>query len=88
LSTVRRVAGPTLTLLYDPDSPYAGSISDFVLFYGRSPEGKETRQSRAVDQTLQELKARNLGLRIHREPWDGDDCSSPPLAAGKNEPSG
>jgi hypothetical protein len=25
------VAGPTLTLLFDPDSPYAGSISDFVL---------------------------------------------------------
>ena len=25
------VPGPTLTLLFDPDSPYAGSISDFVL---------------------------------------------------------
>lgn len=44
------VPGPTLTLLFDPDSPYAGSISDFVLFHGRSPDGKETRQSRAVSQ--------------------------------------
>lgn len=67
------VPGPTLTLLFDPDSPYAGSISDFVLFHGRSPDGKETRQSRAVSQTLEELKARDPGLRIHQEPWDGDD---------------
>ena len=67
------VPGPTLTLLFDPDSPYAGNISDFVLFYGRSPDGKETRQSRAVSQTLEELKASDPGLRIHQEPWDGND---------------
>jgi hypothetical protein len=67
------VSGPTLTLLFDPASPFAGSISDFVLFYGRSPEGKETRQSRAVSQTLDELKTRDPDLRIHQEPWGGDD---------------
>ena len=67
------VPGPTLTVLFDPASPYAGEISDFVLFHGRSPEGEETRQSRAVSQTLDELKARDPGLRIHQELWDGDD---------------
>lgn len=68
-----RVPGPTLTLLFDPDSPYAGSISDLVLFYGRSPDGKETRQTRAVSQTVEALKDRDPALRIHQEPWDGDD---------------
>ena len=69
----RPVPGPTLTLLFDPDSPYAGTISDFVLFYKRSPDGKETRESRAVTQTLEELKTKDPGLRIHLEPWGGDD---------------
>ena len=32
-----------------------------MLFHGRSPDGKETRQSRAVSQTLEELKARGGG---------------------------
>ncbi len=49
------VPGPTLTLLSDPQSPYAGTISDLVLFFGQSPEGHETRQSRAVSQTVEEL---------------------------------
>lgn len=67
------VLGPTLTLLFDPDSAYAGSISDFVLFRGPSRERGETRESRAVSQTLEELRARDPGLRIHQEIWDGDD---------------
>jgi len=67
------VPGPTFTLLFDPDSPYAGTISDFVLIYGRSPEGKQTRQSLAVSQTLEELKARDPGLRVHHERWTGED---------------
>ncbi|WP_374691367.1 sigma-54-dependent transcriptional regulator [Accumulibacter sp.] len=67
------ILGPTLTLLFDPDSVYAGSISDFVLFRGRSREGKETRESQAVSQTLDELRARAPELRIHQELWEGDD---------------
>ena len=67
------VLGPTLTLLFDPDSVYAGSIADFVLFRGRSRDGEETRESRAVSQTLEELRARDPELRIHQEIWDGDD---------------
>lgn len=67
------IPGPTLTLLFDDDSPYAGGISDLVLFYRRSPEGKEGRESRAVNETLEVLKSRDARLRIHQEPWDGDD---------------
>jgi hypothetical protein len=67
------VPGPTLTLLFDADSPYVGSIADVVLFHSRPPDEHETRQSRAFQQTVQELRLRDPGLRIHSEPWDGDD---------------
>ena len=67
------VAGPTFTLLFDSDSPYAGNISDFVLFHGGQSAGEDSRQARAVSETLKELKARDPRLRFHLEPWDGDD---------------
>ena len=67
------VAGPTFTLLFDRDSPYAGKISDFVLLHGGQSAGEDSRQARAVSETLKELKARDPRLRVHLEPWDGDD---------------
>jgi len=44
-----------------------------VLFHSQPPEGQETRQSRAFQQTVEELRLRDPGLRIHSEPWAGDD---------------
>lgn len=68
------VPGPTLTLLFDEDSPYAGTVSDVVLFFRRSPDAKgSTRESMAVQQTMEELKSRVPGLRIHQRPWEGAD---------------
>ena len=67
------VPGPTLTLLFDADSPYAGTFSDVVLFHSPAPVGHETRQSRAFKQTTEELRRRIPELRIHSEPWVGDD---------------
>jgi DNA-binding NtrC family response regulator len=67
------VPGPTLTLLFDPESPYAGTVSDVVLFFGQSADGRVTRESRAVTQTLEELQSRDTALRIHQYPWDGND---------------
>ena len=67
------VAGPTFTLLFDPDSPYAGNISDFVLLHGGQSAGEDSRQARAVVETLKELKARDPRLRVHLESWGGDD---------------
>ncbi len=68
-----QIPGPTLTLLFDGDSPYAGSISDFVLFCGRSPEGNGGRESRAVTETVKVLGEMDASLRIHRIYWDCDD---------------
>ena len=42
------VPGPTLTLLFDPHSPYAGSISDVVLFHGRQKGADDSRQARPI----------------------------------------
>jgi len=67
------VPGPTLTLLFDPESTYAGTVSDVVLFFGQSGDGRVTRESRAVMQTLEELQRRDTALRIHQYPWDGND---------------
>jgi len=67
------VAGPTFTLLFDPDSPYAGKVSDIVLLHGAQSAGEDSRQARALSETLKELKARDPRLRVHLEPWDGDD---------------
>ncbi len=66
------LTGPTLAALYDSESPYAGSFSDCVYFFGKSVDSIETRESRGVQQTLEELKASNPSLRIHLELWDGD----------------
>jgi len=50
------VPGPTLTLLFDPESPYAGTVSDVVLFFGQSADGRATRESRAARRvTMDEL---------------------------------
>ena len=65
------VAGPTLTLLCDEESSYAGQVTDVVLLH-RSPEGGgTTREWRAVDELSAELKQRRF--RVHLEAWSGDD---------------
>ncbi len=65
------VAGPTLTLLCDEESSYAGQVTDVVLLH-RSPEGGgTTRERRAVDELTAELKQRRF--RVHLEAWSGDD---------------
>lgn len=67
------VAGPMLSVLDDKDSPYSRKISDVVLLH-REVDGKATeRERRAVEETLEELKRRDLNVRIHHETWQGDD---------------
>ena len=65
------VPGPTLTLLFDPESRYDGQIQDVVLFC-RAPGGAaETRERTARDELAVELKRRDV--RVHVVPWDGED---------------
>lgn len=65
--------GPTLTVLLDEQSPFAGNIADIVLLH-REVEGTEaTRELRAVRETVSVLGERISTLKIHHEIWHGDD---------------
>lgn len=66
-----KIYGPTLTLLCDEASPYVAKIKDVVLFHRSfSGQGAE-REHRAVQDTVNELKAR--GFQVQCEVWGGDD---------------
>ena len=65
------VPGPTLTLLFDPDSPHKGQVGDVVLLHRRAtPDSKEQR---AVANTKHEIEHRIEGVHLHSVPWRGDD---------------
>lgn len=65
------IPGPTLTLLCDEESPYAGRIDDVVLLHRAPPGGPNEREERAVTELNDLLRERSF--RVHRVPWDGDD---------------
>ncbi len=68
--------GPTLTLLFDPESPYRGGIAHAVLFYRKpehSPRGHE--DFAAADATRKEIERSgdNGRIRVELIPWHGED---------------
>ena len=67
--------GPTLTLLFDPESPYRGSIAHAVLFYRKpehSPRGHE--DFAAADATRKEIERSGDGrIRVELIPWPAED---------------
>ncbi len=67
------VSGPTLTVLFDEESPFAGEIRDVVLLHRQYDASKDKRERRAVEETSQVLRERDPRLRVHLEPWPGDD---------------
>ncbi len=68
------VPGPTLTFLFDPESPYKGQVSDVVLLYrlATSPEAHATDR-RSFEATKKEIARRDLRIRVHSHTWKGDD---------------
>src|SRR3954447_4397691 len=67
------VPGPTLTLLFDEESPVAGQVKDVVLLHRRTTEASDDgREYRAVHETVAALNERRQGITIHLEPWCGD----------------
>lgn len=67
------IPGPTLALLFDAESPFAGAIRDVVLLHRQVAGADGDRERRAVDEMKAELGARHDGLRLHFEPWPGED---------------
>jgi len=79
-SNVRRmvdgcpVPGPTLTLLFDEESPLVGKVRDVVLLHRRTSSGiGDERERRAVEETVAAIRERTEDLRVHLEPWSGED---------------
>jgi DNA-binding NtrC family response regulator len=65
------VPGPTLTLLCDEESKYAGVVRDVVLLH-RQPTGPSAeREQRAVQETADLLREKSI--RVHLEAWVGED---------------
>jgi DNA-binding NtrC family response regulator len=66
------VLGPTLTLLSDPDSPYAGKINEVVIFHRDTVEDS-SREDAALDATIAEIKKRCPRTSVIPRPWAGAD---------------
>ena len=67
----RPIPGPTLSLLYDEESPYAGRIDDVVLFSRNT--SIESKEHDALTETLDALRNHDPGIDITVEQWDGED---------------
>jgi DNA-binding NtrC family response regulator len=65
--------GPTLTVLTDAESPYAGKVKDFVLLHRKGDGRDDAKERRAVSETVDALKERDASVCIHHEEWDGAD---------------
>lgn len=67
------VPGPTLTLLFDESSPYAGSVRDIVLFR-REEAGKGGDNERLVTTDLiNAIHKQRADINVQVELWEGDD---------------
>ena len=67
----QRVPGPTLTLLCDEESPYAGRVRDVVLLHRVLRGSGSDPERRAVEDLRGVLHERQF--RVQLEPWSGVD---------------
>lgn len=65
------VPGPTLTLLFDEESPYARRIHDVVLLSRTATT--ESKEHHALIETMDALRNHDPGISIAVEQWDGQD---------------
>jgi hypothetical protein len=70
--------GPTVSLLFEPESPYIGKVQDIVLLHRIADRKDTSRETRAVTETSDALTRLDPRLRVHLEPWAG---SIPPITA-------
>ena len=69
-------AGPTLTLLFDPESPYRGKVSDMVMFYRQPDQDPAKHLDKSVAEATRKEVERLGGskkITITLIPWQGED---------------
>ncbi|WP_412068589.1 sigma-54-dependent transcriptional regulator [Rubrivirga sp. IMCC43871] len=69
------VPGPTLTLLFDDDSPYQGQIKDVFLLAQIHPDSADERAAaqRVIQETTAAIAERDATVRVHTRFWKGTD---------------
>lgn len=72
-ATGSQVPGPTLTLLFDEESPLVGRVKDVVLLHRHTSGASNERERRAVEQTVAAIRDRQRDLHVQLEPWAGED---------------
>ncbi len=66
--------GPTLTLLFDPDSPCRGKVKDAVFFRRQPGAGQEdSLEAHALKATEREIRRKDHTIQVHDRVWHGDD---------------
>lgn len=75
-SVDRNAPGPTLTLLFDPESPYRSKVGRVVLFY-RKPNGgprphEDYTAAEATRKEIERLSGKNR-IQVDLVPWAGED---------------
>ena len=70
-----REPGPTLTLLFDPESPYRTCVGRVVLFYRKPGGGPRPHEDlAAADATRKEIeRLSGNAIDVELVPWAGDD---------------
>lgn len=70
-----RMQGPTLTFLFDEDSPYRGRIKEAVFFLRADPSATGTRSREETVFNLVHEQIRDLGpkIAVHRQTWTAED---------------
>ncbi len=62
------IPGPTLTLLFDKESPFQDKIKDVVILCRKGP-----KESEVVKKTKAEILKRGKDISVSTEIWQGDD---------------
>lgn len=73
-STAPPSPGPTLTVLFDEDSPYRGVIDEVFLLY-RQDASTDVIEQRAFEETEREIQRRQPNIAIRSHVWLSDDPS-------------
>ena len=63
--------GPTLTLLFDAESPYRDVVGDVVLLHRDA--AATSKEQEALAATKAEITRQQKSIRVHSVPWQGDD---------------
>jgi len=66
------IRGPTLTLLFDPESPFCGKIRDVILLRRRW-RGDDQAGAKAAEETREAIRGLGKGMQVEEITWEGED---------------